>query len=52
MVRTPGPRGTPSSRLFHDESVSCGHREAGGGPAADEGVRPTIHADIEFGKTK
>jgi hypothetical protein len=37
---------------FPHESAVYGHRKAGRGPAADEGVRPTIHAGVEFVKTK
>ena len=42
---TPDPHGTLSSRYQPAESSACHWREAGQGPAADEGVRPTICAD-------
>src|ERR1035438_1543905 len=42
--QTPGLRGSPRTRCSLEESSACHSRIAGRGPAADEGVRPTIDA--------
>ncbi len=44
--RTPGPRGTPSSRSSPAESSPCSRRGPTRASAADGGVRPTINADV------
>ena len=47
----PGPRGTPSSRIRNDDtSLLQGMSRPTGASAADQGVRPTICADVRQGE--
>src|SRR5207245_6605317 len=46
--RPPGLRGTPSSRSPPAESRPCTRRWPTRASAADEGVRPTIYADVRL----
>src|SRR5437879_11417374 len=46
--RPPGLRGTPSSRSPPVESRPCTRRWPTRASAADEGVRPTIYADVRL----
>src|SRR5260370_36005133 len=46
--RPPGLRGTPSSRSPPVESRPCLRRWPTRASAADEGVRPTIYADVRL----
>src|SRR5439155_2536876 len=44
----PGPRGSPRTRRSPEESISCRPSGPARGPAADQGVRPTTSADVQF----